>query len=73
MATEYRKGDRVQLHPATEHWMRGDRYGAIVKVMPALSPLQSDFYRIKLDKSGSIINLSAGNIFGLAEKRERRQ
>ena len=24
------KGDRVQLHVATDDWMRGDRYGTIV-------------------------------------------
>ena len=23
------KGDRVALHPATDHWMRGDRFGTI--------------------------------------------
>lgn len=23
-------GERVQLHPATDDWMRGDRYGAVI-------------------------------------------
>lgn len=23
-------GDRVQLHPATDDWMRGDRFGEVV-------------------------------------------
>ena len=27
-----RIGKRVQLHPATDTWMRGDRYGVIVSV-----------------------------------------
>ena len=25
-------GDKVQLHPATDTWMRGDRYGTVAKV-----------------------------------------
>ena len=25
-------GDRVQLHPATDLWMRGARYGTVTKV-----------------------------------------
>ena len=24
-------GDRVQLHPATNEWMQGDRYGLLVR------------------------------------------
>lgn len=26
-------GQRVQAHPATDSWMRGDRYGEVVKVI----------------------------------------
>ena len=28
----FKIGDRVQLHPATDDWMRGDRYGDVVNV-----------------------------------------
>lgn len=28
----YRVGQRVQLHPATDWWMRGARFGEIVKL-----------------------------------------
>lgn len=28
----YRVGQRVQAHPATDTWMRGARYGVVVKV-----------------------------------------
>ena len=38
-------GTRVQLHPATDEWMQGDRYGEIVKAGRTL-------YSVKLDKSG---------------------
>jgi len=25
-------GDRVQLHPATDAWMRGERYGNVTRI-----------------------------------------
>ena len=28
----YIVGERVQLHPATDAWMQGDRFGCIVKI-----------------------------------------
>ncbi len=28
----FRVGDRVQTHPATDHWMRGDRFGTVEKI-----------------------------------------
>lgn len=32
IAQEYSVGQRIELHPATDAWMRGDRYGEIRKV-----------------------------------------
>jgi hypothetical protein len=29
---DFRPGQRVQLHPATDAWMRGDRFGTVVSV-----------------------------------------
>lgn len=29
---DFKKGDRVESHPATDLWMRGLRYGDVVKV-----------------------------------------
>ena len=46
----YMKGDRVQLHPSTDHWMRGDRYGDVVRVT-------STKITVKLDKSGKTVSL----------------
>ena len=43
-------GKRVQLHPATDAWMRGDRYGVVVSVGRKL-------VRVKMDKSGRTLNL----------------
>jgi hypothetical protein len=36
---------RVQLHPATDLWIRGDRYGTITKVTPK-------YCHVLLDRSG---------------------
>ena len=46
----YMKGDRVQLHPSTDHWMRGDRYGDVVRVT-------NSKVTVKLDKSGNTVSL----------------
>lgn len=44
-------GRRVQLHPATDRWMMGDRYGEIIKV-------GREYIYVKLDKSGKTIKFS---------------
>jgi hypothetical protein len=48
-------GKRVQLHPATDAWMRGDRYGTVVKIGRRL-------VSVKLDKSGRTLKLSLDNV-----------
>lgn len=39
---------RIQVHPATDTWMRGDRYGAVVK-------LGTKYATVKLDRSGRTV------------------
>lgn len=29
---DFKVGQRVQLHPATDRWMRGDRWGVVYKL-----------------------------------------
>ena len=41
----FKANDRVQLHPCTDSWMRGDKYGEVVKVGRLTCT-------VKLDKSG---------------------
>ena len=55
METQYRIGDRVQIHPATDAWMRGDRYGEIVKVGRTL-------VHVKMDRSGRTLRLHPQNV-----------
>jgi len=41
-------GDRVQLHPGTDRWMMGDRYGDVVRI-------GMKKVHVKLDRSGKTI------------------
>jgi len=42
----YNIGDRVELHPGTDLWMRGARYGRVV----GSSSTPSDRVHVKLDR-----------------------
>lgn len=44
----YTIGDRIEVHPGTDLWMRGARYGVVV----GLSLTPQDRVRVKLDKTG---------------------
>jgi hypothetical protein len=46
-------GDRVQLHPGTDRWMMGDRYGTIVG--KGRSRIGYVIWRVKLDFSGKTL------------------
>ena len=41
-------GDRVELHPGTDLWMRGARYGVVVGIVPT----PDDRVRVRLDADG---------------------
>lgn len=49
-------GKRVQLHPATDQWMRGDRYGEIVSETRH-SKSRGLYVMVKMDKSGRTIKV----------------
>jgi hypothetical protein len=54
-ALGFYKGQRVQLHPATDRWMRGDRYGTVIHVGRKL-------VHVKLDVSQQVAKLHPSNI-----------
>jgi hypothetical protein len=54
----FRVGERVQLHPGTDRWMMGDRYGEVVKVT-------REYVHVKLDKSGKTMKFSENNLTAL--------
>ena len=49
------QGDRVEIHPAVDAWMRGDRYGTVTKVGRAL-------FSVKMDKSQKTLRIAPHNI-----------
>lgn len=66
---DYRIGKRVELHPATDRWMRGDRYGVILSIskrsrsfLDSTDPRNGQTFKVKMDKSGKTIRISEGNI-----------
>ena len=56
-ASDFRKGDRVEVHPGTDLWMRGARYGTVVKT--------TKFVTVKMD-AGMTARLRPENV-GWAE------
>ena len=48
-------GQRVQLHPGTDSWMRGDRFGTVAKVGRAL-------VSVRLDASGRTVQFHPANV-----------
>lgn len=49
------RGDRVQAHPATDAWMRGDRYGAVESV-------GRKRVHVRMDRSGRILRFAPENL-----------
>ena len=64
-------GTRVQLHPATDAWMQGDRYGVIVglghkrEYVDTFTKTTSFErpYNVKLDKSGRTRRFHPSHIY----------
>jgi len=48
-------GKKVQLHPGTDRWMMGDRFGEITKVGRI-------YYTVHMDVSGKNIRVQPENI-----------
>ncbi len=59
-------GDRVQLHPATDRWMMGDRYGEVLRIIPAIRTMavlvRPAAVVVRLDKSGKVQRFHVSNI-----------
>jgi len=53
-------GKRVQIHPATDAWMQGDRYGVVVKHTRNRKASATGYrtHHVKMDKSGRTLKLS---------------
>ena len=53
MADFPQAGRRVEMHPCTDWWMRGDRFGTVTKVDKAKGLLH-----VKLDKSSRTVKVT---------------
>lgn len=68
-------GTRVVLHAATDHWMRGDRYGVILgrgrhrmfRDRETGKTEMTQPYKVCLDKSEKVVYLHPTHIFPLDE------
>lgn len=57
---DFRKGDRVQLHPGTDYWIMGARYAAVEGV-------GRRFLTIRLDATGQQLRISPHDILEVTE------
>jgi len=54
---------RVQIPAYTDRWMRGDRYGEVIKVTKSKRqaigspPAVNEIAHVKLDKSGKVVRV----------------
>jgi hypothetical protein len=55
-------GYRVQLHPATDAWMMGDRYGTVTKIGRRC-------LHVRMDRSGRVRRVNPCNIFDIYSPR----
>lgn len=61
----FQVGDRVQAHPATDTWMRGDRFGQIEKITKGRrrgSEPRMPIAYVRMDVSRRLIRFSLDNL-----------
>jgi hypothetical protein len=55
LTSHFERGQRVQTHPATGTWMKGDRYGTVVK-------RSSKYVTVHMDRSGRVLRFLPDNL-----------
>jgi ribosomal protein L21E len=65
--TDFPEGKRVQLHPGTDQWMMGDRFGEIRKV-----DLKTFLVHVKMDVSKKTIKCKPKHILKRDPKTDNR-
>ena len=61
MAAGIARGDRVQMPPSTDAWMRGDRYGKVAAFVRSVSGKEV-IAKVLLDKSKRIARVYADQL-----------
>ena len=59
-------GDRIEITPSHDMWMRGDRYGLVVSVRWSLADGPTG-YVVKMDKSGRALRIAPDGIQQILE------
>jgi len=54
---EFADGQRVELHPGTDQWMMGDRFGSVVRTAK-----KTGLVHVKMDRSGRTLKCSPDHI-----------
>lgn len=52
--------DRIEIHPATDRWMAGDRFGSVIGYRK--DKAGKEIYRVKMDRSGKTISVHEDNV-----------
>jgi hypothetical protein len=55
---DFKVGDRVEIHPATDLWMRGARFGTVTKI-------GRKYVHVKLDNTGAVTHFAPRNIYAV--------
>ena len=55
---DFKAGDRVQAHPATDVWMRGDRYGTVKAV-------GRQYVTVSMDASGRTLKFLPASLLNV--------
>ena len=61
-----RAGQRVEMHPGTNLWMRGARYGNVIRQMR--SSVAGNFYLVQLDKLARPVKVAERNLIAVNPK-----
>ena len=66
-------GTRVELHPATDRWMMGDRFGEVVKVTSKIRDFKitRTFVHVRMDRSGKTIRFGPEDLIELYQPISR--
>lgn len=57
---KYEPGTRVELGPWCDRWMRGDRFGEVVK-----TTMNGKRVHVRMDRSGQVAKLHPSNVLGV--------
>ena len=67
----FEPGDRVELHPATDLWMRGARFGTVKKIVGKRTT--AAYLRVHVDAINRTVAIGPDNIYAITETAADRR